>query len=543
MVLGKVAVFIAFLILISASVPVYASHVTEREPTEDEKRLFENVLQRLEKHYQEDELDDVKKSFSQPVKISFPCNSMKSSAVNSVAVDVSTTLVRFDRNIAEQHNDELGAAYVWKCSIVKESTLTIECTNMLMLNPDFMLREEKEADEMRVIAMAENEMVLYHELLHGQLMIDAMNDSRDVLGWRASACTFFADNDNSMDYSSSDAEHKVIADKELQYLSSVMEREGGVVMVKKVSKDVGPGRFTQVIARFDELGSIAKSNFFVFARANNLDNTEIKVSESDQTVSLVGELQDRNNDASVKLFVLPSLSTAKVEIELSVDDFTKTVRSAFVFTVKVRNADTNSVEGDLELFVDGLTVDSKRLTVHAGRTATAKFTWTSSDGKPAVHYMKVNGFNTASNEITVTVFDRFESAKTNGEAAIEEQTVVDSTGKEMIVAKPERISAFVALDDPAYMVKLIAPDGTVVIGEDGLVGKPGNRASIVDLDGQRVIVRYKQLNERILFLAVKAGAGNTLEGMWLIKTFDAMGLEGVGKIRYSTSYAEVPSST
>jgi len=41
---------LAFMIIFSASIPVYASHVKKSQPTEVEKRLFEKILDRLEEH-------------------------------------------------------------------------------------------------------------------------------------------------------------------------------------------------------------------------------------------------------------------------------------------------------------------------------------------------------------------------------------------------------------------------------------------------------------------------------------------------------------
>jgi len=141
-------------------------------------------------HCPDTKINDVKRSLSEPIKIFFSCRAMKDKEVESVSIDVSTQFFGFDERLAEQHREGmLGGMYIWDCKAVKDSyTLTIECTNLLMLNPNFMVREETEKDEKKVIAIAENEMILYHELLHGQLMMNAMKDSSDSLGWRADTC-------------------------------------------------------------------------------------------------------------------------------------------------------------------------------------------------------------------------------------------------------------------------------------------------------------------------------------------------------------------
>ena len=339
-----VVIALVFMILFSASVPVYASHARKTQPTEIEKRLFDKIFERLEKHdgLIETKVDDVKKSLSEPLKIFFSCRAIKGKAVESVTIDVSTQFVGFDERLAEQHKEGmLGGIYIWDCKAVKDSyTLTIQCTNLFMLNPSFVVKEEIESKEKRLIAMAENEMILYHELLHGQLMMNAMNDSNDALSWRTDACRFFYNNDNEIDYSASDSEHKIISELEMKYLSKLIEQSNGIVIVKTIGKEVGTKRFTQVIANFEELGNLADAGFFVFARTINLEGADILVSKEGQTVSVSATLQDPQKDGIVRMFIMPKSGVSNVRIELDVDDAVKSVGSEFVFTARVQNLQT-----------------------------------------------------------------------------------------------------------------------------------------------------------------------------------------------------------
>ncbi|MGH9910018.1 MAG: hypothetical protein ACRD32_05210, partial [Nitrososphaerales archaeon] len=291
-----VILIIAAVILFSSSVPVYASHIKIKEPTADEKRLFEKILVRLESYsnLMKVQVSDVKKSLSEPLKIFFLCSSFRNRAVDSVSVNVKTQFTGFDQELAEKHTAVLlGGMYVWDCTAVKDRyTLTIECTNTMMLNPNFLIKEETETDEKKTVAMAENEMTLYHEFLHGELMINAMKDFNDNAEWRKSACTFFANNNNKIDYEPSDGDHKIISNLELDYLSKVVSQNGGKLILTTIKREnVGKSEFTQVVATFDELSAIAKRGFFIFARAINMKSAEILVSEENGTISIKGSLE------------------------------------------------------------------------------------------------------------------------------------------------------------------------------------------------------------------------------------------------------------
>jgi hypothetical protein len=198
------SIWIIFMLLFSASIPVYASHVKRTEPTADEKRFFDKIFERLEKHDKllDTNIDDVKRSLTEPMQIFFSCRGISGKSVESVTIDISTQFISFDEEVAGRHVEGmLGGMYVWDCKAVKNSyTMTIECKNLLMLNPSFMVREETEINEKKIISMAENEVMMYHEFLHGQLLINAMDDSSDALGWRKDACRFFANNGNVIDY-------------------------------------------------------------------------------------------------------------------------------------------------------------------------------------------------------------------------------------------------------------------------------------------------------------------------------------------------------
>jgi hypothetical protein len=538
--------FLASTILFASSVPVYASHVKKEEPSAEEKMLFEKIFSRLEEHadMMKVQVEDVRKSFSEPVEISFSCMPFRERAVDSVSVNVVTQFARFQPELSEGHRTGiLGGIYVWDCKAVKEKdVLTIQCVNTLMLNPDFLVREENETGERKTIAMAENEMVLYHELLHGELMIDAINDVSDVSRWRKNACTFFAENNNELDYTPSDLNHALISSLELDFLAKIVKKHNGLLLVKNVDRHkVGSYEFTEIIATFPQLGTLAKKGFFVMARAINVNDVTIDVSQERGTIAVSGSLSDPSIDGSVRVFIMPKTVSSDVRISLDVDNAVKGMGSEFIFTARVHNADTSDASGTLKLGLDGRVVSSRNVEVKANSEIVINFAWKSSN-VASKHVAAIDGFGTASNELTLFTFDELEVNTIDGEGMISEQVIVDSdSGERTTVARPSKISAVAIVESGLETIRLLAPSGTIVIGKDGLVREIDDKVRIVSVDGKNLAVRYSRLNDRVVFTAVK----NTISdeplpvGVWRIMGVDSNGINTDARIKYYVSFLAV----
>lgn len=541
---AKYAIAVAFatLILVSSSIPVYASHIKKVEPAEEEKVLFDKIVARLEKHkdMMPIKVEDVKKSFSEPITVFFSCNQFSDSVIDSVSVSVRTQFANFDADLAERHRTGiLSGLYIWDCKAIKDRyTLTIECVNTLMLNPDFLSKEETETNERKVIAMAENEMVLYHEFLHGELMIDAMKDTNDSSGWRNDACTFFESNNNELDYEPSDGDHKVISRLELDYLAKLIKNNDGKLIIETVKKEeVGSDEFKQVVATFDELGELGKKGFFVFAKAINMKDVKIIVSAQEETLSISGSLQDPSLDGVARIFVMPKTTSSNIKIDLTVDDTAKNIEAEFTFTARVKNLQSNDITGTLRLGIDGKIVNSKDIDVPASKEKSITFVWKSNDQRASKHVAAIDGFNTASNEITLFTFDRVESITASCNGKVTDQIIIDpDTNERISVAKPNRITAVVM--DKDVEIQLIAPDGTIVIGKNAIVNEVGARAHIITVEDQTLVVKYTDLNERIRFFSIKSTLRDTPlpSGEWSIKALDSNGNDADTRFKYYVTY-------
>jgi hypothetical protein len=121
-------------------------------------------------------VDDVIASFTQPWTKVFDCP--PGSKMTKVTVNVTTRLVAWDPALAEKDSEgtyHWGLDWQW---VGTEKTIT--ATNWVMLDPRVTQRDENNEPE----GPRADEGLLYHELLHGQLLIDAMKTP----AWLAKAC-------------------------------------------------------------------------------------------------------------------------------------------------------------------------------------------------------------------------------------------------------------------------------------------------------------------------------------------------------------------
>ena len=122
----------------------------------------------------------------------------------------------------------------WETSSAKTATgrhLTVTADNTLMLDPVFTASNERS-----VLGRLMNEVLLYHELLHGQLLMNAM----DTPQWRERLCRTGA-----FDASARDTDHAVIRGLEREFLL----RRAGINAITVAPSPQGKGSFTIEVTR------------------------------------------------------------------------------------------------------------------------------------------------------------------------------------------------------------------------------------------------------------------------------------------------------
>jgi hypothetical protein len=112
-------------------------------------------------------------------------------------------------------------------------------TTRLRLNP-VNLTQDAERDP-RNKKRTENLVILYHELLHGQLMIDAITSSAK---WRHDVCN--KPPEEKIDYSYSDKDHKIINPLQTEFVLQLIERAGGIMIIDEIKpEETNDGTFNK----------------------------------------------------------------------------------------------------------------------------------------------------------------------------------------------------------------------------------------------------------------------------------------------------------
>ena len=248
------------------------------EPSVVEQKMFKDLLDEfLKLDINKKDVSGILSSFEKPSITTFPCDKTD---VNELVVNVVET--RFAGfSIPEEHEGVtvLGGTYSWQCKITTSSkgVITMDCDNTLMLNPDIINAQEKD----QRIQEVDNLVILYHELLHGQLMLDAISSSEE---WRNDVCRKTPT--DKINYSYSDKKHLVINPLQDEFTSQLIEKNGGVFLIKEIMpEETDQGTFSKKITSRHEHPQFLKSGIKVTYRALNLDDIYIEFPGNDITIS------------------------------------------------------------------------------------------------------------------------------------------------------------------------------------------------------------------------------------------------------------------
>ncbi|MGI0086814.1 MAG: hypothetical protein ACREBI_02490 [Nitrosotalea sp.] len=270
-----------------------SAYATYEPPTTQEQNLFNQLLAQLEKTtVPKKDVTDVIQTFERPLITSFPCNANDTN--NFVVSVITTRLAKFDEN--NSHQDVVtGGTYTWNCLVTTEAgKVTLQCNNELRLNPEILLNGTGVSP---IVHQVENQVILYHELLHGQLMIDAIKFPGT---WRHEICNKTPQ--QTVDYSYADSDHKIINPLQTQLASELMEAQGGEVITKNIlPNDTQNGRFAIKVFNISDYPQFTTGGE-VTLRAVNMDYT--KFGSFNNTVLLEGTLINKTESGIAWFYLL-----------------------------------------------------------------------------------------------------------------------------------------------------------------------------------------------------------------------------------------------
>lgn|GEM_PF-590170 len=264
------------------------------EPSSQEQDLYNEMREEFEKlSISKKDVSDTLGSFSEPLVITIPCD--LGSLYSHVNTTTQTKLAKFDSSLSHTGNAITGGIYIWKCSItVSGGKMTINCNNELMLNSNAIL---KSSDKDPEIKQAENLVIFYHELLHGQLMIDAIKSNEP---WRDEVCNKPIQED--LDYSYTDAEHAIITPLQTEFAKKLIEDIGGIFKVEEIkSYETSSGVFSKKVGSLYDYPEYVKSGINISARSYNIADIQITSQKNDIIVS--GTLGDESKNGIIWLYI------------------------------------------------------------------------------------------------------------------------------------------------------------------------------------------------------------------------------------------------
>lgn len=281
-----------------------SAYATYEPPTQQEQNIFSQLLGEFEKDdVAKKDVTDVIQTFGKPLIISFPCNSNDTN--NFVVAVITTRLNKFD-DTAVHEDQVIGGTYTWNCLITTEAEkVTLQCNNELRLNSNILLNGTG-VDP--TVHQVENQVVLYHEFLHGQLMIDAIK-SPGV--WRHEICNKTPQ--ETMDYSYADPDHKIINPLQSQFASELMEEHGGDVITKFIQpNETQKGDFATTVFKISSYPQF-RNGGEITLRAVNIDNTEF--GSANNVVFLNGTLIDKTEPGIAWFYISANQTSQMVQYE------------------------------------------------------------------------------------------------------------------------------------------------------------------------------------------------------------------------------------
>jgi len=283
--------FIATFLLLSSVFPAFGAYV---EPSAQEQDLYDDLRAEFEElTISKKDVGDTLKSFSEPLVISIPCDS--GSLYSNVNATIQTRLAKFDSSLSHTGGAITGGIYVWKCSItVSGGKMTVNCNNELMLNSAAISKSSEKDPQVK---LAEDLVIFYHELLHGQLMIDAIKSNES---WRDNVCNNPISED--LDYSYTDAEHAIITPIQTEFASKLIADAGGTFQVEEITpSETNSGAFTKTVGSLYDHPKYVKTGINISARSYNVADIQISSQKNDIIIS--GTLNDKAKTGIVWLYI------------------------------------------------------------------------------------------------------------------------------------------------------------------------------------------------------------------------------------------------
>jgi len=285
--------------LISGSVDSFDNNFVQ--PSIAEQQMFKNLLEEfLKLDIDLENVSEILSTFEKPRIVTFPCDTED---VNNLVVNVVETR-HAGFTVPEDHEGSVvvGGTYSWQCKITTSSKgiITMDCDNTLKLNPDVINPNEKKDPRSQEV---DNLVIIYHELLHGKLMLDAISSSQE---WRNDVCNKTPS--DKIDYSYSDKQHIIIDPLQEEFAHQLVSKKGGVFFLEEISPtETQNGEFAKIItSRFEH---IQLANLGIKVTYRGINTNDLTVTFPQDDIAISGNLKDKTKSGRVWLYAFPETAT------------------------------------------------------------------------------------------------------------------------------------------------------------------------------------------------------------------------------------------
>ncbi len=256
---------------------------------------------------------------------------------------------------------------------------------------------------------------------------------------------------------------------------------------------------------------------------------------------------DKNHTTSFKLSV--AKVTDLIRLELRSDKILVTLSGQFKLSTTIKSNQTTQITNKYGLFIDNKLVTAQNYTLNPKQPKPLDFTWNSKGIDPKVlHTAQVKMLAgdkpvLESNKIKFAVFEPVKKATVKSNSIVITDVVAKDpdTKKDYTIANVGSIKAQLNTKGN-YDMKLVAPDGRVIIGKDGLINSADPIKITFELNKVKINVMYTGHKSKEIFTIEPVSKDKSLpSGSWKIVVVGDP--KGTFNVAYDARYIASPAAS
>lgn len=296
-----VTIFIINILLIQGAGFESETPLVVKSPSPEEEKLFNDIIGRILSNKEQfpHSVDDVLDSFENPIEIIVNCEN--NANVNQVKFQISTTFINWTDSCGT-----VAGCYIWNGEdpVIENKIKTFLATNLLILNYNILTSNNRENID---VGKIDNDGILYHELLHGQLLVDTMKNDEDLRSNVCNCANYDVEFGGSGKGSIANEIHKKIYDLQDTYIGNRAEAIDGTIIKRTLWVNADPDGSFVVDIDFTNDFKDSKNAVDLKYWISPVENIKVikYATRSDYKIRIGGEVVEGENRARVRSLVDP----------------------------------------------------------------------------------------------------------------------------------------------------------------------------------------------------------------------------------------------